>query len=188
MVTKTETRRNDARNEDAPITPFAPQTQPLFAGLPGAVGFAPLAYGQVQQGFAPQGFALVQPASIGAPWPNLGLLPNLPQAQAFGPPGIAPQQQASIPVALQDLGREIVATFEVPGIAASDLQVTVANTTVTLRAQKPAVNGRVYHGVFALPADVLPSQASARLENGLLVLNLPRRVPTEEPRRVEVEG
>lgn len=59
---------------------------------------------------------------------------------------------------------------------------------MTLRTLRPAASGRVYQGTFALPAEVLPSQASARLENGLLVVTLPRRTPTEEPRRVEIEA
>lgn len=206
MAVRTENRRNEPSTETLNIQAL-PQPPPLFVGLPGqlpAPGYAPFGYAP---GFAPY------PPPIGGiaplPWPQGIAYPGIPQGwapwtpqpfQGFAPatlqslPPLGPPQGApnptpgSIPVALQDLGREVVATFEVPGIAASDLNVVVGNTTVTVRTLRPAANGRVYQGTFALPAEVLPSQASARLEHGLLVLTLPRRTPTEEPRRVEVEN
>lgn len=180
MVARTETRRNESQTETAIGVALAPPPQPLFVGLPGALpqGFAPLPPGF---GFAPFGLT---------PFTAPGWNPYPASIQAI-PPLAAPGSLATgpgIPVAVQDLGREVVATFEVPGIAPADLNIVVGTTSVTLRTLKPAANGRVYQGTFALPAEVLPSQAAARLEHGLLVLTLPRRSPTEEPRRVEVEA
>jgi HSP20 family molecular chaperone IbpA len=175
-------------------------------GVGAPLGYAPAPYPAIGvQGYAPQGIVSVVPAQgsafiqgfptfspvqgfaafAGSSAP-VGALP-VQAFQATQPPGIA-QPSASIPAAVQDLGREIVATFEVPGVTAQDLHVVVGNTSIALRTERPAANGRAYQGIFQLPAEVLPSQASARLEHGLLVLTLPRRTPTEEPRRVSIEG
>lgn len=208
-MVRTETRRNQNQNENTtppPSTPLlATQQQPNFVGLPGATP-----YGAPQ--YPNTAFPNVLPYTNVPAFPNIGGVPLTPAAIAafqglpFGPftapayPPGAPQhpqfpvhQQVAqpgglgIPAAIQDLGREIVATFELPGIAASDLSVVVGNSSINLQGQRPAANGRVYQGTFPLPAEVLPSQASARLENGLLVVTLPRRTPTEEPRRVEID-
>jgi HSP20 family molecular chaperone IbpA len=204
--TETPVRRTSEPAETfAPSQPLPPLQGPaLFVGLPGQavaglpyplhgtpqhlppfLGWAPPA------GFAPWG---LPPAHPFLGYPGVGIAPGfaayagLPTTQ---PPVTtqAPLPPApAIPAAIQDLGREVVATFELPGISAEDLQVVVGNTSVAIHGQRPAANGRAYHGTFALPAEVLPSQAAARLEHGLLVLTLPRRTPTEEPRRVEVQG
>lgn len=213
MVVRTENRRENPQSETLTTPQPALPAQSLFVGLPGAYepqGFAPLSFAPVATpfgtqpigfapfpGFAGQGLYAAQPA----PWygafqgqpfqgqPLQGIAPaNLQSLPPLGAPLGAALPGQSIPVAVQDLGREVVATFEVPGIAPADLSIVVGNTSVTLRTLRPAANGRVYQGTFALPAEVLPSQASARLENGLLVLTLPRRTPTEEPRRVEIEA
>ncbi|HEV8361839.1 MAG TPA: Hsp20/alpha crystallin family protein [Candidatus Thermoplasmatota archaeon] len=214
-MVRTEPRRNSEQIE--PLTPAQPLPalqQPLFVGVPGHG--APLAAQALPWPHATQGFygvpafaglppatlAALQGLSYGIPtgpflapfgFPSQFTLGNVVGAPVQGLP-IGPQLPThaptapSIGAAIQDLGREVVATFEVPGVAVEDLQVIVGNTTVSITAQRPAANGRVYQGSFQLPAEVLPSQASARLQHGLLILTLPRRTPTEEPRRVEVEA
>jgi HSP20 family molecular chaperone IbpA len=198
------TRQNETETltPSQPLASVQPPTQ--FVGVPGAVPFGALPYANTPQGLVP----ISQ-----VPYANLGALPLTPAAlQAFqhlpfGPftapayPPVAlgvhqafPVHQTvaqpanlNIPAAIQDLGREIVATFELPGIAASDLQVVVGTSSIVIQGQRPAANGRVYQGTFPLPAEVLPSQANARLENGLLVVTAQRRTPTEEPRRVNID-
>lgn len=183
--------------------PLPALQQPLFVGLPGAAPLPVNAYPVVGPAVAP-GFTPVPAPFAGAftPYGTQGFAlqgafaPASPFAPGFAPlgaiaqfpPQSAPLAQPALQGAIQDLGREIVATFEVPGVAAEDIEVVVGTQSLALRSRRPAANGRRFEGTFALPAEVLPSQAAARLEHGLLVLTLPRRTPTEEPRQLQVEG
>ena len=208
---RTQNESNETLTPSQPLNavPLQPATQ--FVGLPGATPFgATLPFTNLQQGFVPVaavpynnvGVLPLTPAALQAfqhlpfgPFtapsypPNavLGLQTGFPVQQHVAQPANVGASVGSIPAAIQDLGREIVATFELPGIAASDLQVVVGTSSIHIQGQRPAANGRLYQATFPLPAEVLPSQTNARLENGLLVITAQRRTPTEEPRRVEID-
>jgi HSP20 family protein len=89
--------------------------------------------------------------------------------------------------------------LEMPGVAREDVQVAIEGRRVTVRAQAAAradgaeagearleEQNRViyrertsatYARSFTLPREVNRSEASAKLENGVLVLTLPKRQP-----------
>ena len=85
---------------------------------------------------------------------------------------------------------------EVPGVSKEDIHVTVEGSVVTLRAEiqqqdsqgqeeKVLLTERYYGAVarsFQLPADVDPAQAKAKYDNGVLTLNLPKKVGTAAQR------
>lgn len=172
----------------APTVAGVPQTA---IAQPGVV--APLGAALPAQGFAAMpGAAWAPAASLAAPFAAFpgAALPAYPFAipLATGAPGAAQaalaqgcaQAQAAVQpgCAVQDLGHEVVCTFEVPGVNAADLSLFAAGSVLTLRAERPAANGSLYLGQVVLPAQVVTNQATARLHNGLLVVTLPKVTAT----------
>jgi HSP20 family protein len=91
-------------------------------------------------------------------------------------------------------------TAEIPGVEASDLDISVHNNTLTLRGSvspEKAEEGRKYHrreragGSFArswqLPFEVDREKVDAKLTNGVLELTLPRSVK-DKPKKIQVKS
>ena len=91
-----------------------------------------------------------------------------------------------------------VVAAEVPGVAPEDIDITIRRDVVTLRGNRPAVaveEGAVVqreermHGAFArtivLPFRVDADKASARFENGVVSLTLPRP-EDDKPHQIKV--
>jgi HSP20 family protein len=109
-----------------------------------------------------------------------------------------PERAAGWPrVALFDRGNELVLRAEVPGMKKEDLFVTVEQGVVTLKGERKldAPEGYAVHRQersafrfgrsFTLPCRVDGEKASAKLEDGVLVLTLPK-TPDEQPRQITV--
>ena len=85
---------------------------------------------------------------------------------------------------------------EVPGVAKEDIHVSLDGNVVNLRAEvrqhdekregEKLLRSERYYGAvarsFQLPADVDPAQAKAKYDNGVLTLNLPKKVGTAAQR------
>ena len=85
---------------------------------------------------------------------------------------------------------------EVPGVAKEDIHVSLDGNVVNLRAEvrqhdekregEKFLRSERYYGAvarsFQLPADVDPAQAKAKYDNGVLTLNLPKKVGTAAQR------
>lgn len=91
------------------------------------------------------------------------------------------------------------AILEVPGIAKENLSVTVRDTTVEVRAEFASAKDdsgpnyvyreRGHAGFFRsleLPQPVVADKAVAKVENGLLTLELPKQHVAPEPAEVKV--
>lgn len=88
---------------------------------------------------------------------------------------------------------------ELPGVTEKDLEVKVENDMLSLAAKKDEKREEKHNGYllrerrsqsfnrsFVLPADVDREHIEARLENGLLVLHLPK-TEAAKPRQIEVK-
>ena len=85
---------------------------------------------------------------------------------------------------------------EVPGVAKEDIHVSLDGNVVNLRAEvrqhdekregEKLLRSERYYGAvarsFQLPADVDPAQVKAKYDNGVLTLNLPKKVGTAAQR------
>ncbi len=125
-----------------------------------------------------------------APWSIVGV-------PAFDPE--TPRLRAA-PSDISDLGAAYRVVAELPGIPKESLEVTVRGTTVEIKgeqAEEKEERGkgevlhreRTYRGFyrsFELPEPVVAKEATAKLENGLLELDLPKEHPTPEPGEVKV--
>lgn len=113
-----------------------------------------------------------------------------PQFQQFG----NTEQARNVP----DVGREgarepltdvlvdekqVAVTAELPGVEKSDINLHVADDSVTIRVNA----GRKYFKKVALPAEVVPKSATATFKNGILDLTLERKERDDDPgHRVDI--
>jgi len=98
-----------------------------------------------------------------------------------------------------DTGSSYRIVAEVPGIPKDKLDIRIRGTTVEIRGENveetPAREGsfmhreRAYQGYYRtleLPEAVVPSEAKAKVDNGLLELELPKQHPSPSSDEVRV--
>jgi HSP20 family protein len=98
---------------------------------------------------------------------------------------------------LEDEGDAFRLTADLPGVKASDIDVTLENQTLTLTVERrvQAPEGYAVHRQerapfrvsrsVALPARVDAEKVKAKLENGVLTLTL-EKTPESKPRKINV--
>lgn len=167
-----------------PTAPFGFAAAPLLPPALGMAAMGPYAYAG-GQAFAPAG-----PRAI-----------TLPRGEALTgrdfkrlPPVIrAP------PANLTDEGSAYVLQVELPGIKKDDVEITVTEHSVTILAEGacepgegPVLLGECtpveYRRTIAFPTPVVSNsgQAKAKLKDGVLTLEVPKKEPGERPHRIEV--
>jgi HSP20 family protein len=100
---------------------------------------------------------------------------------------------------ISDTGQAYKIVAEIPGIPKDRLDIRVRGTNVQIRAEQAEATKddgkeylyreRTFQGFFRdfeLPEPVIASKATAKFENGLLELELPKEHPTSEPAEVKV--
>lgn len=103
------------------------------------------------------------------------------------------------PVDVIDREKEVIVRAEVPGVSKDELDVTVTDSTLTLRGEyrkeEKEEKGEYYrsetcYGGFSrtlnLPADVDAAKAKAKFENGIVEITLPKVAATKR-RSIKVE-
>jgi HSP20 family protein len=86
----------------------------------------------------------------------------------------------------------------VPGIKPEELDVTIENNVLTIRAERKAEESNDeprwqerYYGklerCFTLPVEVDANKAEAKLEHGVLTLNLPK-AETVKPKTIKIQA
>ncbi|UCE18269.1 MAG: Hsp20/alpha crystallin family protein [Gemmatimonadota bacterium] len=102
-------------------------------------------------------------------------------------------------VDVHETDHEVVVEAEVPGMEQKDIHVTIKDNILTLKGEKKQekeVKEADYHSVersygsfartFALPTLVVADKASAKYENGVLKITLPKAEEVK-PKEVAVE-
>nr|BCX01096.1 MAG: hypothetical protein KatS3mg041_1142 [Bacteroidota bacterium] len=92
-----------------------------------------------------------------------------------------------------------VVRAELPGVRKEDIRVTLRDNVLTIQGEKRRQSeerGETYHRIecaygafsrsFALPEEVDPSGVTARFENGVLEITLPRTQSGRAPKEVPV--
>jgi len=103
------------------------------------------------------------------------------------------------PAEVEETGEHIRFVLEVPGIRPADIDVTVERNTLTISGEKKAERSQEnatchlterrygrFTRRFQLPARVDANAVTARYENGLLTITLPK-VPDARPRQIRIE-
>jgi len=103
-----------------------------------------------------------------------------------------------LPVDIYETDESFVVKAFVPGVTADQIDITTQQNTVTIRAEQPAEpqdNVRYYlrerpSGAwlrsFELPTAIDTQHIDARLDQGVLVLTLPK-APEAKPRKVSIK-
>lgn len=96
-----------------------------------------------------------------------------------------------IKVEIKENGDNVVVQAEIPGVSKDDIDISIERNVVTIQAEvkqydADTQNDRILHSErfygsvqrsFALPSDVVPDKASAKYEDGILTLTLPKVSP-----------
>jgi len=101
-----------------------------------------------------------------------------------------------------DLGTEIHLTADLPGVKKDDIEIDLMPESIEISAESKTEMEReqqpyarrergymAYKRKLDLPAEVVPSKAKARFNNGVLEVTIPRKEPAQkvEPTRVEIK-
>jgi HSP20 family molecular chaperone IbpA len=76
-------------------------------------------------------------------------------------------------------------TLDVPGIAREDLSITIEGAVVRIETQKEA--RRQYKAAYELPEEIDADATVAKLENGVLTLQLAKKQPVDKSRKIAVQ-
>lgn len=90
--------------------------------------------------------------------------------------------------------------LELPGLKPEDVKLTLENATLTIRGEKKQVAEEsttkvhryersygAFERSFSLPSTVDPEKVSARFENGVLTVSIPK-AEKAKPREIQVKG
>ena len=98
---------------------------------------------------------------------------------------------------VSETGDALTLTVELPGVGEGDIELTVENRTLAIRAENTVQTFKdyalmlteipevCYRATFELPERVETAGIKAASRNGLLVLTLPKREEVK-PRRIEI--
>jgi HSP20 family protein len=101
-------------------------------------------------------------------------------------------------IALYDSGSELRLRAEVPGLSEKDLNISVEQSSLTIRGERKAEapegysvhrqerGNRSFARSFTLPCRVDAEKTTANLKNGVLEMTLPK-VAEERPRQIQVK-
>lgn len=144
------------------------------------------------------------PASTGTVWDELRRMREEMDRffnSMFGGTALAPREVSEWTPAMDvvETANEFIVSAELPGLEKDDIEIEIENNILTIRGEKKEekreeegrhyVYERRFGGFsrsFTLPTNVDPDRVTARFENGVLTVTLPK---TEEARgrRIEIE-
>lgn len=115
-------------------------------------------------------------------------------------PEIEGQRGQALALDLEETDNDLVVTTTLPGVKAEDVDISVRDNVLSIRAEtsretKEGQEGKYYlkerfYGAFqraiTLPVAVNPDKAEARFEDGVLTLTLPK-AEEAKPRRIAVK-
>lgn len=125
-------------------------------------------------------------------WPDFNFDFNLPSiSNIFSRPRID----------ITETDTEVTATAELPGIDKKDVEINVHDNILEIKGQTSKVNenknqnfylNERYYGSFdrrlALPAEVDSEKTTAKFENGILTINMPKLHPNERKgRKIDIQ-
>ena len=76
-------------------------------------------------------------------------------------------------------------TLDLPGVAREELSINIEGAIVRIETKAEAQ--RQFKAAYELPQDIDTEASGAKLENGVLVLTLAKKVPVSNARTIEVK-
>jgi HSP20 family protein len=132
---------------------------------------------------------------IPTPWAPVNRLDSL--FERFFDDGPTSPERPGLPVAMWHDEDRIYVEAELPGVAEPDVELTVHNEMLFIRAErKPELgrrylyNGRAYgrfERAVTLPEGVIADEVQAELKGGVLSIALPKR-PESRPKKIAIKS
>lgn len=104
------------------------------------------------------------------------------------------------PVDIKETTDSVIVTAELPGIEKGSVDVQVSADSIEIKGEMKAEETeegedyyrreRSYSSIYrelALPAEVVPDKATAKMNNGILEVTVPKVVQTEQDKKKKVE-
>ncbi len=102
---------------------------------------------------------------------------------------------------VSETGKDVRIQAELPGVSEKDIEVSLSDDVLTIRAEKRQERREERHGThfsersygtfqrsLRLPFPVSQDQVQANFENGVLSVTLPKAQPQERSHRIPVQG
>ena len=104
----------------------------------------------------------------------------------------------SMPVEIEDKGREFIVKVEIPGISKENLDIDLDKNCICINAKKEEKNteenkehsykkSEFRYGEFSrtvyFPEEVDTEKTEASMENGILIINVPKKLPEKETKK-----
>lgn len=125
--------------------------------------------------------------------------PNIPMGEALTGRDLGKLPAvAKIPECnLIDGGTNFILQIELPGVKKDDLEITASERAITVHALSPSEPGDgtvilgerlpvAYRRTVNLPSTCNVAQAKATLKDGFLTLKVPKKEPTDAPKKLDV--
>ncbi len=110
----------------------------------------------------------------------------------------APRRTVGPALDVRDAGDHLLATTDVPGVRAEDIEILVQGRQLTIKGRLPQTElpegthvirrerpSGSFTRVLDLPFELNPDAVEARLDNGVLTIRLPK-AEKEQPRKITV--
>jgi HSP20 family protein len=114
---------------------------------------------------------------------------GVPEIQTFGNVETSPTLRAGVrepyvETMVDEKNGELVVTAEIPGVTKEDIKINATESSVEIEAER---DDRKYRKVVALDAEVDPSSAKARYNNGVLEIKFKLKAPPKKGVNIKVE-
>ncbi len=114
---------------------------------------------------------------------------GVPEIQTFGNVEAAPTlrtgvREPYVETMVDEKNGELVVTAELPGVTKEDIKINATENSVEIVAER---DDRKYRKVVALDAEVEPSSAKARYNNGVLEIKFKLKSPPKKGVNIKVE-
>jgi len=114
---------------------------------------------------------------------------GVPEIQTFGNVETSPTLRAGVrepyvETMVDEKNSELVVTAEIPGVTKEDIKINATESSVEIEAER---DDRKYRKVVALDAEVDPSTAKARYNNGVLEIKFKLKAPPKKGVNIKVE-
>lgn len=168
----------------------------------GATPFASFGAGPGGYGSAPFGSGVPATGRSVSPWAAASFAQATP---GISGPGLSAREFDKMPpvarvpeVNFVDAGDKYLVKMELPGVRKEDVEITVTERMVTVDAEARHELGEgtvlvgevtptiVYRRAITLPTSCNSTKCKANLKDGFLTLDIPKKEPTEGPRRLDV--
>jgi len=107
---------------------------------------------------------------------------NIPENPLSKPDELPGSREPLVDV--QETDKQVTVIVEIPGVSKEDVDLEVANDTLTIKVDNPE---RKYYKEVQLPAEVDEDSGDAKFNNGVLSITLNKLKPKKKGKKIKVD-